>query len=236
MKMSNYKTKKDMVKKTSLKNKVYAPKVKMPYVEKKYQLFGGSTSLYKADEADGSFRECVSLCAQGDDVTNRDGKRNVHRSMHVKVAIRPDEANTVSFHPDWGFWSLVLDKQPNGTLALFSDIYSGGGLGSGFGMTRFQINAGRFKVLACEDWFIGGKGTSTANSDAPTPYYCNRYIDLTKALKSNEQVQYWNGTAGTTADVSTNSLIFILAQGNAANGLATQQVACNYLLKYSFTD
>lgn len=237
MSMSLYKK----VKRTSQKRRYKGTipqwsRKKVPYghQEKGYQFFAASGLLWDATTANGTYVECVSLVGQGTGASQRIGLKSIHESLHIKLSIMPDSAATTEVYPDHGFWSIVLDRQPNQALATFSDMYNSSGMGVGYAMKRFQVNQQRFKVLCSEPWSLAGQGTSGTNASGPQPYWIDKWINLRKILGGPDMCQCFHGTGTTIVDVGSNALILVITQGNVSN-VSTSAIRWRFLVKYGFT-
>ena len=95
---------------------------------------------------------------QGTGITHRLGSViNQHLlDINIDTSYPSSGAGTMS-----GFWAIVLDRQPNGTVASFSDIFDmhfatirGQGDGAGNAFTRYDTGD-RYQVLIQERWATG---------------------------------------------------------------------------------
>lgn len=173
--------------------------------------------------------------AEGTDYTNRVGRSVNHKYVEVSIGIINSLANTATAtvsSGDYGFWSIVYDRQPNGALAAFSDIFDGA---NGLAHRVTSKNQDRFKIIAREEWAVGGNFqpiTAGVGGSGAQPYHIRRFIDLSK-LKGNDAKAKYQGTSAAITDIDEGALLFV-----AASSLTT--AADNSVMvvniKYRFTD
>ena len=164
----------------------------------------------------------INAIITGTDTNNRIGRKLTHRSCNMKVLIS-QSANCTN--GDTGFWAVVLDRQPNGALAAFSDIFdTTPGSTLGLAEKNVKLYQDRFKILAMETWIVGPVGQGD-------PYRKDRWIDLSK-LKGPDATANYNGTGGTIADLNNGALLFVSAQ----NASSSPQVTVAYNANYRYTD
>lgn len=105
-------------------------------------------------------------------------------------------------------YSLVLDRQPNGTAPYFSDIYRMTGGYSSYISLRNLENRKRFKIL----W----DRTYNINVNTGTNYNKYLYIKFRRPIKTT----YNAGNVGDIGDISSNSLYFVRVGSQAAGPTA----------------
>jgi len=200
--------------------------------EKKQALTGIAATLNNAQ----TVVTLVSGMSQGATGSNRVGDEINYVYFEVNIAAY-NSVITTSTPPngDCGFWSLILDRQPNGALAAFADIYddSVGGI-SGLDFRTSLKNADRFLVLKTEEWSIGCGYLNTAGTystlSGAEPYKCKSFVDMRK--KGNDAKESFNaGTTGAITAIDSNAVLFVWAStltttNNNTNLLA--QVKCRY--------
>jgi hypothetical protein len=111
---------------------------------------------------------------------------------------------------------IVLDRQPNGAAPAINDILTGG--------TTSQYNLSnqlRFAILMDERYYLNASGEPGAGA----------VFDGKIGVGAIEQFN--SGTAGTVADITTNSL-YLLVLGTVVAGATAGTVAGS--IRYRFTD
>ena len=194
-----------------------------PRIEVKDCLTYASTALQQGTVVGtASTVSLINAVATGTDVSNRIGRKVTHRNCTMKVLVTQGTGCT---NGDTGFWAVVLDRQPNGALAAFSDIFDTTNSPTlGLAEKNTRLYQDRFKVLAMEPWVIGPLGQGD-------PYRKDRFIDMSK-LKSNDATANYNGTGATISDLNNGALLFVAAQSGSQ--ALTSNVAYN--AHYRFSD
>lgn len=169
----------------------------------------------------------INSVGEGSDATQRIGRKITHNYIEVKLIIN----SYVTGPYDAGFWSIVLDRQPTGSLPAFTDIYDTTTASNvpGLACRNTLVNPDRFKVLATEDYVVS---TLNSGQGATGPYYCSRFIDLRK-LKGTDALCTWGSSSGGIANV-THGAIYIMFASTLAQAATPNTVY--YLTKYRFTD
>lgn len=139
----------------------------------------------------------ISGVAEGDDITDRTGRSITYQYCEVHVYCAANLADTVA---NAGMWAIVLDRQPNGALAGFSDIFDVSSAPAALAQKNTLTKTDRFKVLAIERFPIG------ITSGGAAPYYHERFIDLSKLGKDGREK--FNTTTNVVGAIDTNNLIF----------------------------
>lgn len=166
----------------------------------------------EADPTSGS-ANCLSCPAVGDSEQQRDGRKIVIESIHIKGNIyRTAEAATAIADPGRCVLFLVLDTQTNGAAINSEDVFKsiGGTLDQSVDCHRNLLFGNRFRVLKKLVWtpsmnsvaYSGTVGTVWMNGQTRTFEF---HVKFPKGL-------HINMTAGTTADVANvidNSLHMI---------------------------
>ena len=186
--------------------------------------FNTVLTIYGGTTATSQSIVLMNSVGQGADTNTRIGRKIRHMSCQIKVCISSLTASTLS---DSGFWSLILDRQPNGALAAFTDIFDTTAGLSGLAPRTILTSQERFRVLATEQWRIGASGQGAE------PYIYNRYIDMSK-LKGQDAIATFSSGAAGIAAFNSGALLLVYGQ-NALNviGTATQ---VNSSVVYKFTD
>lgn len=185
--------------------------------------------------------QLINGCAQGTTGITRVGLEITHGYIEVSLGIINSVLATNLTGPyngDWGFWALVLDRQPNGALPSFGAIFDdsvGGQPGNDFRITT--TNQDRFKILKREEWSVGcGSATPTSSTTlsvtgAP-PYHCKEYLDLSK-LKGPDAKVNFSGSGSSIASIDSGSVYFVIA-GCTSDADNTTPVVGQ--VKYRFSD
>lgn len=163
--------------------------------------------------------------SQGDGSDNRDGKKICMKGLVINVACAPAASTAV---PTYGFWAVVLDRQPNGSALTLSTVYDTTAITDAMLATRNVDYLKRYKVLMRKDFVIG------TIDDGCYPKW-EEYIDLSKLPETDKIVRYL-GTGATVASIATNSLYLIYAvsgQANFAEGTNYPYITAGATLKFS---
>ena len=103
----------------------------------------------------------LSFVAQGTNTNQRVGNHVYHKYVHGKVVISAAATNAVY---QWRFF-VALDKQPNGALANYSDIYNTTTVDGGMALRANATYGDRFRILkVCEGVVAGYGGSPTAEA------------------------------------------------------------------------
>lgn len=163
---------------------------------------------------------------------NRVGRKISMRSISLRGWIFFAQAGTT---PTADFMRLVLvyDRQPNGALPAFADVFQDtnqAGTTNTDSLSNVNINnADRFKIIKEFVWASPGAAAAAAYSGINE----QRVLELKAFIKLNALETHYNaGTAGTVADITTGSL-FLMAAG--LNGAADYQyrIKINARLRYA---
>lgn len=201
------------------------------------------TSLNTNANATATFVILVNGTAQGVAYNQRVGLEATHAYIEVSIGIinNPNFATNTTgpYGGDFGFWALVLDRQPNGAAPIYTDIFDNSA-GTAAAGTDFRItttNQDRFKIISRNEWAVGcatgnpSSGAVIAITGAP-PYHVKEYIDLSK-LGGKDQKSNFSGTGATIASIDSGALFFVWASSTSdADNNTTLYGQC----KYRFTD
>lgn len=190
-----------------------------------------------------SFITLLNGIAQGTTALTRVGDEVTHCYIEISIGITNFvDTNAVAaalIQGDYGFWAIVLDRQPNGATPAYTDIFDNS-LGVGTG-TDFRITTtyqDRFKILSRNEWSVGcagiDNGTATFVSGAQ-PYHIKEYVDLSKLGISNplDQKANYSNTGATIASIDSGAIFFVWASTNTnADNNTTLKGQC----KYRFSD
>lgn len=162
--------------------------------------------------------ECVYLCSMrlGDDYDDREGRKIVVKSIHVRGYCHATPSTGVN---QYCRWLLVLDKQANGTTITAADVLAGVA-GTRFNAFSNITNSRRFKILKDSRFTI----------KAPTVGdQTNRVIDYYRKL--NIACSFSTDT-GLPADCITNSL-WLITMGSEAAGTTDAVGILNCRLRFT---
>lgn len=163
----------------------------------------------------------VNGVSQGTDTTNRIGRKVTHNYIEIKALI-----TAFTGVSDAGFWSLVLDRQGDGSTPAFTDIYDTSTVTvGGLAPRNTLVNQDRFLILASEDY-------RTTGTTIDVPYYMKRFVDL-RNVQGNDRTMNFNSTGAAAADINHGAIWFVCASASALSASPTS-VKCG--LKYRFTD
>lgn len=174
--------------------------------------YNDSTLNVGTSNAGGS--QLITTIAQGSDNTERIGRKITNKALQYDIAYAngtTDLGNTTPWPENYAAakFAIVWDKQPNGALATWADVYN----------TTTNVvtpmcfknynNIDRFDILAVEDITICVSG--------PNAERRSRYIPLSLETR-------FDGTGSTVADIQSGALIIVYADNNASGaGQATLQ-------------
>lgn len=151
----------------------------------------------------------LNLLAAGTGSTNRQS-RNVH--MHcVTLTFIPQPLSNATMIPDPFFRaSVVYDKQPNGAVPTYAQIYTSvdaaGAPFTAWGALQNISNQTRFDIL-WDKWFCWPIVNNLASPAASFSDMINQFTNITIPL---ELPTAYNGDTAAITDVSTGSLLLCL--------------------------
>lgn len=152
---------------------------------------GTDTGYITQDASHEAFHPIIAL-SQGAGPTQRLGEQVSVRSIQMNVAFECSATTA-----DLVRIMLVLDRQPNSTLALISDVLSTSGATTINCQSQRKLeNRKRFKILL-------DKRIPTSVSNY-TPYVTRKYY---LKFKKPVLVQYNTANAGDYTDITSNSLL-----------------------------
>lgn len=194
--------------------------------ELKEKITESTGTLYAATLANGTLVSLINGVAEGADSNNRIGRKITHAYLDCKIIIKNFAAGSIC---DAGFWAIVLDRQPNGSLPAFSDIYDLATTSvAGLAPKNTLLYQDRFQVLATDTWSINAAAGGTG------PYFCHRYVDLSK-LTGRDRTAQFNGIAATIGDLNSGSIYFVCADANTSTTSVTGS-SVDGVFKYRFYD
>ena len=183
-------------------------------------------NFYNLTTATQTFVAPINQIANGSLLQERIGRKIRHASINVNAyAIAKATMQT----PDCGFLCLVLDRQPNGAVPAFGDIFDITALpnNSGLAPRTTLTYQERFKVLWRKDW------TCNAWSNAQA-WTCHDFVDLSKMSGPDATTNY-GGTTTSMGDINSGAIYMIGAQSSYFQSVSGAiDFRCH--VKYRFTD
>lgn len=204
-----------------------AEKKELVYFYKDQSLYstGGVPSLSTASAV-----YCLNNVAEGSDSNQRIGRKITHAYVEIDINVYLTNAGPPTNLWDAGFWSIVLDRQPNNTVASYNDIYdiTSGGItfvSAGLAHRNTIVNQDRFVILRREEF-------SVVSYPQSEQYHKKVFVDLGR-LRGGDKTATFNGTG---ANVPNNAAILFTIAGSS--GIPSLGLPLNYSvnLKYRFSD
>ena len=144
---------------------------------------------------------CLNTVAAGDDSNSRDGRQITMKGLSCSVGVAP-----VGTEVTYGWWAIVLDRDPQGTSPTVDSIYGGNSTDPAF-VGRNPSYIDRFKVLKRCDFQVGSVSSGQFG-------YWREYIDLESVLTEKEARVRFTSTSGSVAAVNTNALYWVYGISN----------------------
>lgn len=151
--------------------------------------------------------QLLTVVAEGSDNTDRIGRKITMKSFDYDLTWSNGLADlaTLASWPEGAAKlkiGFVWDKQPNGALATYANVYSTAGTVLAPFRHRNPNNIDRFDVLAVEDVVISAGGPNT--------------VQMKRHVKTN-LVTRFDGTTSAIGDISSGALIIVFADNNTDN-------------------
>lgn len=169
--------------------------------------------------------QAISLIQQGLTTGQRVGNHIHPQYIYTRGSV---SSNTTGIEAYNFFIAVILDRQPNGALANFSDIYDITIPDAGNALRTIQSTGKRFKVLKRVD--IDNICLNGVNCQS-----WEMYIDLQKALSDSDRDTEYLSNVGTTAGWSTNHYIIAFGCANGTNTVTNTPV-CAYTVRLAYKD
>lgn len=150
--------------------------------------------------------QLLTTIAQGSDNVDRIGRKITMASVQYDVAFgatTTELGNTAAYPDTYDVckMAIVYDKQPNGALATWSDVYAAPvSVAAPFSYKNYN-NIDRFDILATEEFSISLAGPNMERKQ--------RYVPLKLETR-------FDGTGNTVADIQSGALIVVWADMNSA--------------------
>jgi len=177
---------------------------------------------------------------QGDGANNRDGYKIVLLSIELHGQIRWNGLTTVLSTLDPVDLFVVLDKQPNGSVAALSEVFTTGATGDDYcstSLVRNMVNAKRFRILWHKRLFrpvgAAGAGPSTAAGTTNGDVIVPSVMKLFKWFKKMKRIIEYTvtDTTGISTSIVRNAihLYAIVSDENASVKQINYQVRCRFI-------
>lgn len=172
----------------------------------------------------------LNAVAEGTDEFQRIGKKVSHKQLELSINIQ--NAGTGLSGWDAGFWGIVLDRQPNGAVPLFSDIFDVGSgsltfANAGIAMRNTTTFQDRFVILKRCEYGIGSSNNGI--------YHVKEYLDLAKQLKGRDKTTAFSGTTAVVTSIDYGALYFVVGVSNP-NTISSSYTQVAFNAKWKFTD
>lgn len=157
---------------------------------------------------------------EGLDYNMRIGRSITHAYLQMDILIQLAAAQTIG---DNGQFSIVLDRQPNGGLAAFNQIYDVTTASAGVAFRNTGLYTDRFKVIKTFEYNLSTTG--------PDTLHVREYVPLYKMLRHLDAETKFLNTTAAIASIATNSILLVYGCSIVAN-----QSAISWNIRYRFTD
>lgn len=180
--------------------------------------------------------QVLNAIAEGTSPISRVGRAVTHSYCEVDIAITfQNISSNIDPRGDFGFWAIVLDRQPNGALAAFGDIFDTTNSVPGLAFRNTLNFQDRFKILCREEWVVGQMGIASAAalfSTGAQAYHMKKYIDMSN-LEGNDATTNYLGSTANINTIDQGALLFVAA---STVSTATNAAHIYGQAKWRFTD
>lgn len=142
-----------------------------------------------------SYVQTLNVIGEGTDYNTRIGRHIAAKAIMIDITFLPGTVANVASNADYGIIALVWDKQPNGAVATYANIFSGPTAQPFPNMN----NSDRFKILKLENFYIQPKFDAAGSLESPSfqePAKRRWYVPL-----RDMDVEYGSSTTPTTGSV-----------------------------------
>lgn len=165
----------------------------------------------------------INSIAQGDESTNRQGRKIKHDSVTFNMNVGCSSSNGVC-----GVWSIVLDRQPNGSLPAITDIYdTTSGAPTPLATKNTLLYQDRFVILRSVPFSIAPASLGSS------PMFQIDWVDLSKLTGIDESANF-NGPSTGIGNIN-HGAVYLCYRINSMNGL-NMTGAATAVTKYRWTD
>jgi len=163
------------------------------------------------------YLQCLSTLKLGNTASTRIGLKVAWTSIEIRAMTYVGATAVTSQVVRWG---LILDKQPNATMATMDNIYAAAPY---YRSPRNLENRRRFKTIMDKPLIISAYG------DTYDHRWQSIYVKFRRPI-----VTYFNAADnGTIADITSNALLFVLSGSNIAGNTAG---IMDFTLRLRYTD
>jgi len=178
----------------------------------------------------------LNLLSAGSSMFNRLGRKVSLKSVHLQGFFNWSNASM----PGGQFARLIIvyDKQPNGALPVFSDIFKDQDASTGADHATTQPTSGvnlsnrdRFEIIADRRFFLPAQATiagDVSTSATVDPMHC----EIFHKLKNRETHYKADSTVPVIGDIATGSLLFVTV-GNIASGSEAWALLASIRVRYT---
>lgn len=163
---------------------------------------------------------------EGTDYNQRIGRKVRHHYLMLDITI---QAGITQGPNDAGQISVVLDRQPNGSVAAFSDIYDTSSAVAGSAFRNTAVNSERFLVLKTGQYIIGGT-TGVDPGTTPTIVKQRWFIPLHRFRNPGDQHAVFN--TSNTGTCTSNAILIAYGGNIVASGTTTPTMTFNSRYRY----
>jgi len=194
--------------------------------EKKEKSTLWAPNIYNLTTSTQTFVQTVNLVANGNGIGERVGRKTRHYGITVNAYFAPKSSMLSS---DFGFMCYILDRQPNGAIAPFTDMFDTSAMANNDGICPRLTSSyqERFKVLKRWDW-------KCAPYNNGSVCHIHDYIDLSRMRGPDATVNY-GGTTSSSGDCNSGVIYLVIAQGNIQQTVSNA-MDCRVHTKYRYTD
>lgn len=170
----------------------------------------------------------LSTIAQGTGTNQRVGNHIYYKYIHARFCVQMGSTTTTDAAA-WRF-AVVLDKQPNGNLANFSDIWDMTTADAVLALRTASTYGERFKVLR------DVTGVVTAGGDNYVTYM-DLYIPLDGPIldEANRKAEYLTANAN-VAGWASNHILFAFGCGNRQTSGPASVPTIAYTVRLAYKD
>jgi len=178
------------------------------------------TSNWQGTEYDPATANCLFFPSQGDDISNRQGRKVFVKKMRIRAAISCAAQSAIAAADQEAVIRIIVykDMQTNASQSQGENVISSGTSGEALQMFSNVGNLGRFQILY-------DKVHKISNRTMTDALQSGAYINFKINLKPNCWVNYNSTNGGTVADVVDNSF-HIIANTSSASMVPQLQYKC----------
>lgn len=166
----------------------------------------------------------LSTIAEGNSSNQRVGKHITFAYIHARVYYSITSAGSVTDAVlQTGF---LLDRQPNGALCAYGDVFNTAASDAGLALRNAQTTGDRFLVLKQDHTVISQGG--------PSGGFIEFFIPLDKMLKGKDRKAEYSGTTANVSAWSSNQIVFYY--GYCSEAVNPPTISMQYTLRLAYKD